>query len=525
MLKTNLLNKIFILEMVLFGLIVTGILPRAVVPYLAIALAAYVLWVSLEDATLFFIRSIPFFLAIPLTATFDNFNTWRLLAVIIFLKWLWPQIFNFQFSIFNKFSIYQFLKQFKLHTILLIILLLLTVLSIIPALDKIAAVKRIIFFLNFAILGIVIYHKATGKEFAKRLIKNLVIPVVIVAIVGYIQVISTYFIDIYQFMRLWGEDIQCNQFGNQWCNIAVQVGNTWFAYYGEQLSLRVFSLFPDSHSFPQFVLLGLPAIFALALSRFGINDFENLKKMYQTRTQLIIVMVPIVFLIAILSGTRGIWAASAGVLVVIMTVIVWMKKSGIDTKHRNIFKYLTGYMAVFFLLFSIAYPIFVSPQFLLSKGDWGLFGSRIKSIIDFGETSNAQRIEIWKKTVVSIKNHPLLGVGIGNFPVVLGQDLSLAKAGSSAHNVYLQIAAEMGISALIFALWFLWLLMQKTYTNFISSKDWKITIYNGAALIFIPWVLIYCLTDVALFDERAFLLFVATVSLILATKNPNQVGH
>ena len=108
---------------------------------------------------------------------------------------------------------------------------------------------------------------------------------------------------------------------------------------------------------------------------------------------------------------------------------------------------------------------------------------------------------------------------MGNFPIVLNQDLALAKAGSSAHNIYLQIASEMGIPALIFTLWFLWLLMQKIYNNFIYSKDWEIVVYNGSALIFIPWVLVYCLTDVALFDERAFLLFVTTVSLVLANKN------
>ena len=95
-------------------------------------------------------------------------------------------------------------------------------------------------------------------------------------------------------------------------------------------------------------------------------------------------------------------------------------------------------------------------------------------------------------------------MGVGNFPVVLNQDLALAKAGSSAHNIYLQIATEMGIPALIFALWFLWVLMQKIYINFATSRDWGITIYNGAALIFVPWVLVYCLTDVALLMKGHF---------------------
>src|SRR3989338_7306862 len=483
----KLLNWIFVGQLILFGLIITGVLPRAVVPYLAGALAIYVLLSSLEDATVFFVRSIPFFLAIPITATFDNFNTWRIISGIIFIKWLVKSKNLNPKSIYIVIRSYLGVNMFKKISFPLMSLLLLSTLSIIPAPDKILAVKRIIYFINLSLIG-------------------------------FIQLISTYFIDIYQFMRIWGEGIQCVQFGNQWCDIAVQVGNTWFAYYGEQLSLRVFSLFPDSHSFPQFLLLGLSSIFVIALSRVAKEHHSSFKKMITTRSRLIVTAIPLIFLASILTGTRGIWAGGIGALMAGGFYVYILSKNNHQTPKRVLI-YLTSYISIFFLLFTIAFPIFESPQFLLSKGDSLLFGRRIRSIIDFGETSNSQRIAIWKSSLVSIKNHPLLGVGMGNFPIVLNQDLALAKAGSSAHNIYLQIASEMGIPALIFTLWFLWLLMQKIYNNFIYSKDWEIVVYNGSALIFIPWVLVYCLTDVALFDERAFLLFVTTVSLVLANKN------
>ena len=497
----KLLNWVFVVQIVLFGLIVIGFLPRSVVPYFSIALTLYVIFASLEDATVFFVRSIPFFLAIPITANFDNFNTWRILAGIIFLKWLYKEWPNYK----------------KYFSIPLLLLLATAILSIIPAPDKVLAVKRIIYFINLSLVGLVIYDLAQKQDFAKRLIKNISIPVIAVALIGFIQLISTYFIDIYQFMRIWGEGIQCIQFGNQWCDIAVQVGNTWFAYYGEQLSLRVFSLFPDSHSFPQFLLLGLPSVFAIALSEVAKEHHSSFKKMITTRSRLIVTAIPLIFLASILTGTRGIWAGSIGALMAGGFYVSLLSKNNHQTRKRVLI-YLTSYISIFFLLFAVAFPIFESPQFLLSKGDSLLFGRRIRSIIDFGETSNSQRIAIWKSSLVSIKNHPLLGVGIGNFPVVLNQKLELAKAGSSAHNIYLHIASEMGIPALVFALWFLWLLMQKVYNNFVYSKDWEIIVYNGALLIFIPWVLLYCLTDVALFDERAFLLFVTTVSLVLANK-------
>jgi len=541
MLKVSLLNKIFILELILFGLIITGLLPRETAIFLAIGLAVYVALAPIEDATVFFVRSIPFFIAIPIMAEYDNLNTWRILSIILFLK----------LAHITGLKYFLRIREFSKYSKLLIVLLVFAILSIIPAVDRGEAIKRIIYFVNLGLIGIVVYYLVqhnsiyleaqplSKDEFVPKLVKNITIPTIIVTVVGFIQVASTYFIDIYQFMRIWGEGIQMRQFGQLWSDIAVRLGNTWFAYYGDQLSLRVFSLFPDSHSFPQFVLLGLPAIFAVAFlkiianSNVATSQVATLGRMVRARANMSVLWIPAVFLIAILSGTRGIWAASVGVIIIIFGVIYWMHRIRAENYYKNIFKYISLYMTVFFLLFAVAYPIFVSPQFLLSKGDWGLFGERIKSIIDFGETSNNQRIEIWKASLESIKQHPLLGVGIGNFPVVLKQNIFLARVGSSAHNIYLHIAAEMGILALVTVIWFLWLVFKKSCDNFVSAppshdfgeagRDPLLVTYFAATIIFLPWVLIYSLTDVALFDERAFLLFVTTISFILATKNPDKI--
>src|SRR3989338_9637922 len=126
MLKVSLLNKIFILELILFGLIITGILPRETAIFLAIGLAVYVAMAPIEDATIFFVRSIPLFIAIPIMAEYDNLNTWRILSIIIFLK------FFSQNSIkYYLLSLKQWLKDFNLKkaSYPLVILLLLAGLS------------------------------------------------------------------------------------------------------------------------------------------------------------------------------------------------------------------------------------------------------------------------------------------------------------------------------------------------------------------------------------------------------------
>src|SRR3989344_5828980 len=342
--KISWLNKIFILEVILFGLIITGVLPRETSIFLAVGLAIYMIAAPIEDATIFFVRSIPLFIAIPITTEYDNLNTWRILSIILFLR----------LAHITGLKYFLKIKGFLRYSKLLIVLLFFAVLSIIPAVDKASAITRIIYFINLSLIGMVIYYLAgVKKDFVERLVKNITIPMIIVITAGFIQLISTYFIDIYQFMRIWGEGIQMRQFGVLWSEIAVRIGNSWFAYYGPQLSLRVFSLFPDSHSFPQFVLLGLPALLAISILKLTGNPqvYNSLKKMVRTRVSMKIAWVALAFLITILSGTRGIWAASAGVLIIIAVVTYWIKRTKINNYHKNIFKYISSYMLVFFLLF------------------------------------------------------------------------------------------------------------------------------------------------------------------------------
>ena len=236
------------------------------------------------------------------------------------------------------------------------------------------------------------------------------------------------------------------------------------------------------------------------------------------------VAVPLLFLDIILTGTRGMWAGGVGSILTALVFLYIFKKQEIDQHKIAVFKYLSTYLTVFFLLFFVAYPIFASPQFLVSKLDGGLLGKRIYSIINLGETSNGRRIEIWRDSIKSIAKHPLLGVGISNFPVVVGEELAKVKAGSSAHNLYLHIAAEMGIPALLLVLYWFWLLLKSCYQRFKEESDPLLLVYFGASLIFIVWNLFYLLTDVAIFDERVFLLFAVSAGLVWAKKMEPTAG-
>ncbi|MBI2669632.1 MAG: O-antigen ligase family protein [Candidatus Yanofskybacteria bacterium] len=514
------LNIIFVIHLLVIGLVITGILPRAVVPFWTIALTVQVLLVSLEDSTTFFVRSIPFFIAIPITAGFDSLNMWRILSGLIFIKWALSHV-------RHRMS-YMYDMRCRTVCLLLAGLLLLAILSATQAQNYILSAKRIIYFINLSLIGIVIYDLVRkNQDFSRRLIKNIAIPTIIVVLLGMVQLAMTYFMDIFRFVDFWGGVVERNMYGNVWAETAIKA-NTWFAYFGDQLSLRMFSIFPDSHSFPIFLLLGLPAVMAIALKKV-VGKGIGFKTMLKTRASMLVIFTPIIFLALILTGTRGIWVAGVMSAILAIFLIFRLRKTHVALRRPYIeFGYISSYLAIFFLLFGVAYYIIASDQFMAEKNSTGMLAKRARSVIDISETSNARRIEIWKDSLRSIIKHPLLGVGIGNFPVVVREDLARVKAGSSAHNLYLNIAAEMGIPALILALWFLWLLLKKLYNNFlkpVTSYQLPITIYFGSLLIFLPWVLVYSLTDVAIFDERAFLLFVTTIALVLAQKENGRAAE
>lgn len=74
--------------------------------------------------------------------------------------------------------------------------------------------------------------------------------------------------------------------------------------------------------------------------------------------------------------------------------------------------------------------------------------SRFYSIFNLKEGSNQGRLEIWSQAVEVVKNNPLTGVGIGNYPLEIKPTASYREP-IYAHNTYLDIAAETGIPSVL----------------------------------------------------------------------------
>ena len=111
--------------------------------------------------------------------------------------------------------------------------------------------------------------------------------------------------------------------------------------------------------------------------------------------------------------------------------------------------------------------------FLFAPGN---YSERLTSIVDFakdplGSASMRQQL-FWRSLFTAIHN-PVLGIGMGNFPIV-----SLKE--QVTHNAYTQVAAEMGFPALVIYLLFIFAALKSLRTverGVAGSKKMRSTYY------------------------------------------------
>lgn len=514
------LNLVFTTEVILVWLIALGYVPRQFA-FLILGLALFfILTESLENSLFFFVRSIPFFIALPITSSFDSLNIWRIAAIALFLKWLFqvrPKTFVSllpisQYLEIKKVGEYWNKYRFEFLGVLLFVL---AGISLIGAPDLIAGVKRIIYFGNLVLVFPVVKTLVKRPRVFRNLAFNVLIALCLVVIVGYGQLLSVYFLNIDQFINKWAGSIQLGFYGTSWSNIVFK-GNTWFAYPpGDSPRLRMFSTMPSSHAFPLFLLLGMPCFLMLFL-----KPSKKFKRFIisQKIAWLGILFLVLVFLGLTLSGTRGIWASLVFPGVAALFLIYQEKQK------RDLALMVGATLLLLLVFFPLASLIFQSPQFkagqveLSDQQTRDILFQRIRSIVDVGEVSNRGRLFIWGRTVKSIFERPLFGVGIGNFPVILDQPIYYTKAGSSAHNLYLHIAAEMGLPALLVFGLMLGELFKRALVLFRDSPQFSRQVFGLSSFLYMSWVFGYSLTEATLFDERMFLLFMVMVGMVLSQR-------
>ena len=136
---------------------------------------------------------------------------------------------------------------------------------------------------------------------------------------------------------------------------------------------------------------------------------------------------------------------------------------------------------------------------------------------------NQDRISIYRNTINMIKHHPFTGVGVNTFSKNYGKykTESAEKYAPTpdtiyAHNIYLQMAGEIGLSGLLVFLWFLTRIFKRALRAYRTLKDdYLKTIALSVVACFIAF-LVNGLTETSLYYSRVAMVFWYLIGISLA---------
>ncbi len=498
----NLKSTLYFLQVATVTLIAIGVLPRYYAFLIAGVVLIYMLFADWIDALCFSVASIPFYIALPITANMDKFMIWRLVFIELFIlliiknrKLILENIKNIK----EKFFIVSFRKDFfRCHAIELgaVVLLLMALISLVGATNKADGVKRVIYYANIALFYFILAYGIQSIDDAKKVLKSLAVAGGVFVSVGFIQLIILYFVSYQSFWSFWSDRIIKSFYGQQLSNF-LSFNNTWFVFSSaDSASLRMFSLLPTSHAFAMIMILLIPIPFVLYYLR-----EENRKNKILLWTSLAFLMLGV-----ILSGSRGAWVSIT--IILLLTSAIWFYKRASKKMYLRKMFYLV-------LLFSMLFPL--SPILLKSSGLRDSSFGRIWSVKDTDEVSNKTRLEIWKSSFDSIKENPVLGTGLSNFSAEIEKFGEKYK--TTSHNIFLYIATEVGIIGVLIMLWMCFTLIKDLLNEFYLSDSKFLNMLFLGTVMGIMWVLCYSLIiDELLNADKTTIIFITIIGICYAIR-------
>ena len=238
-----------------------------------------------------------------------------------------------------------------------------------------------------------------------------------------------------------------------------------------------------------YFVAGIPSLYALAAYYFAG------KKLKFSLTALAFALLSTITLF--LTGCRG---SYIGMMVILICMFAVSAKY-LWNNYKQI--YLTAVGSV--IAFGTAAVLFVSS-----------LRARVLSIFAMRQDSlNSFRFNVYHSSVEMFKDNWLLGIGVGNqnFREIYGLYMKTGFDALSAYNIFLEIAVESGIFALIAFMGFLITLIKNSINFIIKSTDTKAVIIASAAIISIIAVCIHGLVDTVFFRPQIQFIFWTMVAV------------
>jgi len=186
----------------------------------------------------------------------------------------------------------------------------------------------------------------------------------------------------------------------------------------------------------------------------------------------------------VFTASRATWASLALILVVMIIVLSREKigiffKTGFSREHG---KKIIVVTLIFLLVFVVALVLLASKA-ELEVGKRGSYYDVLLSMFKFsnliGEEIDSRMFHFWRPGWQMVRDHPVLGVGIGSFYWLLRIYLNFPPESpiyDNAHNYFLQIWAELGTAGLVSFLLILVVILRTGMQLLMTVKDrhWRL---------------------------------------------------
>jgi O-antigen ligase len=231
------------------------------------------------------------------------------------------------------------------------------------------------------------------------------------------------------------------------------------------------STFGNKNSAAQYILLALPFPYMFLLS-----STDRQKK------RLFAISAAIATTYLIYTGTRAAWIgllAASVTLLVLLQIKKPLLQSQIAILKTRIQgkKIILGGILLFVLLMNLIPPYFIED---FGRGT-PTFAQRLGTAFDLDQDPSFQvRLGLWANTLEMFKDHPLLGIGKGNFKIIYPLYATKARKDPQfgavlqpreAHNDYLQLFGEVGILGSISFLWIFVLIGRRVWRSIDERKE------------------------------------------------------
>ena len=230
----------------------------------------------------------------------------------------------------------------------------------------------------------------------------------------------------------------------------------------------------------------------------------------------LVLLIPLGIALALAPGSRA-RRASFGVLALILTVALVL------TYTRGSWLSLALGLAVFALLTKRWLLWVFGAAALAALAALPGIASRLLSSFDLSQGTGAFRLKLWRIPAQMIADHPVLGVGLGNYLATFTEyvfrdpNLSVGWVQYGAHNSYLTIWAETGTLGLLAFLLVAGAALRSVISlhRRVAGKDPFIQYVNAALAAGITGFLFNSMTSNSLLHPRAAVFFWILIGLQL----------